>query len=345
MFMTATTTMIKKKNPQAFTCLLATALCILQTAFCLGASASRSSAATGSQPPPLTQQETAAIDAALPQTARATPARPRRLLVFYRTEGFVHKSIPNGNYALRRMGERTGAFTATFSDDMAQFDPATLNTYDAVVFNNTTQLKFENPVHRRALLDFVRSGKGLIGIHAATDNFPTWPEGQALIGGLFHGHPWTAGDTVAVKNDDPGHILNSAFGKRGFWIKEEIYQIAGPYRRDTQRVLLSLDMSRPENARPAAKIIRADGDFPISWLKTESKGRVFYTSLGHNKDIYEVPQILQHLLDGIQYALGDLPADAVPSAKLATRPVPALAPDDKTTLQAQAAAKRASKAK
>ncbi|MDF9828501.1 type 1 glutamine amidotransferase/HEAT repeat protein [Ereboglobus sp. PH5-10] len=287
----------------------------------------------GEQFPPLTPQETSAIFAAIPEDARAKPQRPRKLLVFYRTEGFVHKSIPNANHALKLMGELTGAYTVTFSDDMAQFEPAALAAYDAVLFNNTSRLKFENPVHRRALLDFVRNGKGMIGIHAGSDNFPTWPEGQALMGGVFHSHPWVARDTVAVKNDDPGHILNTAFEKRGFWITEEIYQHVGPYSREKQRVLLSLDMSREENKRPANKIVRDDNDFGISWLKTEGKGRVFYTSLGHNKNIFEVPQILQHLLDGIQYALGDLEADAVPSAKLKTQPKPALAPDDKTTLQ------------
>ncbi|AWI07887.1 ThuA domain-containing protein [Ereboglobus luteus] len=287
----------------------------------------------GEQFPPLTPQETSAIFAAAPEDARAKPQRPRKLLVFYRTEGFVHKSIPNANHALKLMGELTGAYTVTLSDDMAQFEPAALAAYDAVVFNNTSRLKFENPVHRRALLDFVRNGKGMIGIHAGSDNFPTWTEGQALMGGVFHSHPWVARDTVAVKNDDPGHILNTAFEKRGFWITEEIYQHVGPYSREKQRVLLSLDMSREENKRPANKIVRDDNDFGISWLKTEGKGRVFYTSLGHNKNIFEVPQILQHLLDGIQYALGDLEADAVPSAKLKTQPKPALAPDIKIPLQ------------
>ena len=310
---------------------------ILHSSFCISASAPQARAEPGHQFPPLTPQETSAIESALPAAARAKPQKPRRLLVFYRTEGFVHQSIPNANRALQRMGELTGAFTVTLSDDMAQFDPATLATYDAVLFNNTTQLKFENPAHRRALLDFVRNGKGLIGIHAGSDNFPKWPEGQSLMGGVFHSHPWVSRDTVAVKNDDPGHILNTAFEKRGFWIKEEIYQIVGPYSREKQRVLLSLDMTRPENARPAAKLVRPDNDFPISWLKTEGAGRVFYTSLGHNKDIFEVPQILQHLLDGIQYALGDLEADALPSAKLKTKPKPALAPDDKTTLQQKSA--------
>lgn len=288
--------------------------------------------------PALTPAELAAIDAAVPARARAVPVRPRRLLVFNRTGGFVHASIPHGDEALRRLGEKTGAFTATVTDDIAAFSAENLASFDAVVFNNTTRLAFNNPAYRRALLEFVASGKGVAGLHAATDNFPTWPEGQALLGGVFHGHPWTANDVSAVKLDEPAHVLNSAFNGRGFWIRDEIYQITGPYGRDRQRVLLSLDMSRPENARPPEKIKRTDNDFPISWIKTQGAGRVFYSSLGHNKDVFSTPELLQHFLDGLQFALGDLPADAVPSASLAAKPVPALAPDDKTPIQRRTSA-------
>ncbi len=291
---------------------------------------------------PPTPEQLARIEAALPAAATAKPKQPRRVLIFDRTEGFVHTSIPVANTALQRLGERTAAYSADVRDDMAAFDPANLRRYDAIVFNNTTRLRFADPAHRRALLDFVAAGKGVVGLHAATDNFPDWPEGQALIGGLFHNHPWGSGDTVAVKLDDPAHPLNQAFNRSGFWIQEEIYQLAPePYSRDRQRVLLSLDMSRPENQRPAKVLIRPDNDFAISWIRPEGRGRVFYTSLGHREDIFFAPEVLEHLLDGIQFALGDLPADAVPSAKLNPPPAPALAPADKTTLQQKSAARAA----
>jgi type 1 glutamine amidotransferase len=290
--------------------------------------------------PPIPQADLAAISAALPTKAAAEPKKPHKVLVFWRAEGFVHPSIPYGVEAVKQLGEKTGAFTTQSSDEMAVFDPESLKQFDTVVFVNTTQLHFDNPVHRKALLDFVASGKGVVGIHAASDNFPNWPEGQELMGGLFHGHPWHAGDLVAVKLDDPLHPLNKGFNNQGFRLKEEIYQITGPYSREKQRELLSLDMSKPENlqktvdkdgkplldkgGKPA--IVRTDNDFPISWIKKEGEGRVFYTSLGHNKDIFFVPQILKHYLDGIQYALGDLPADDIPTASLKTPPVPALPP-------------------
>jgi type 1 glutamine amidotransferase/HEAT repeat protein len=303
--------------------------------FCAGSAllSSLSWAAPGQEFPPLTAAEVQSIDQALPAAARVQPKQPRRLLVFYRTEGFVHQSIPVGNHAFVRLGEATGAWTAELSDDMASFDPQNLQRFDAVVFHNTTRLAFADPKHRQALLDFARRGKGVAGIHAGSDNFYDWPEGQALIGGIFHNHPWNARDTVAVKIDEPAHPVVAAFGGQGFWIREEIYQIVGPYSRERQRVLLSLDMSKPENARPADRIVREDQDFPISWIKQEGKGRVFYSSLGHNKEIFSTPEVLQHFLDGLQFALGDLPADAIPSARLSPAPEPALAPATARALQ------------
>ncbi|PTY06923.1 hypothetical protein DB347_10000 [Opitutaceae bacterium EW11] len=282
--------------------------------------------------PDIKPENAAKVDAALPAKALATPKKPRLILVCARTEGFFHTSIPTGLYALKRMGEQTGAYRVEVNNEMGAFAPENLKRFDGILFLNTTQLKFQNPAHRQALIDFVRSGKGLIGIHAASDNFPTWLEGQALMGGVFHSHPWVAADTVAVKLDEPDHVLNRAFGGHGFWIPEEIYQIVGPYSREKQRVLTSLDMSKPNNQRPAKMLVRADRDFPIGWIKPEGSGRVFYSSLGHNDQTFWTPEVLQQYLDGIQYALGDLDAPDAPSAGLSPAPQPALAPEQPVAL-------------
>jgi len=274
---------------------------------------------------PLTPLEQQAIRAAVPPRPRAPPAKPRRVLLFYRTEGYVHACVPFANEALRLLGEVTGAWQTEISEDLAALSPSRLAGFDALVLNNTTHLSL-SAAERSALLAFVDGGKGLVGIHAASDSFYTWPEGQTLLGGIFSSHPWTAADTVAVKLDDPDSPLTAAFGGHGFWVKDEIYQIDGPYSRDRVHVLLSLDMARPENARKPEQLVRDDGDFPIAWIRHSGRGRVFYSSLGHNPEIYRTPQILQHYLDGIQFALGDLAADATPSASLRPQPRAALAP-------------------
>jgi type 1 glutamine amidotransferase/HEAT repeat protein len=276
---------------------------------------------------PLTaQREHQDIWDAVPERAVVQPAATRHILVFSRTEGFVHESIGATEIALEYMGEKTGAFDVTVSTDMDAFEAANLARFDAVLFNNTTQLTFDNPDHRRALLEFVRGGKGVIGIHAATDNFYNWPEAAAMMGGLFDGHPWHGGGTWAVKIDEPEHPLNQSFDGQAFLINDEIYQMMGPYSRDTHRVMLSLDMSNMRN-HEVEGIKRDDDDFAISWIKPFDAGRVFYCSLGHNLEVLRNEAVLAHYLAGIQYALGDLEVDDAPTNSLASTPQPALTTD------------------
>ena len=212
------------------------------------------------------------------------------------------------------LGEKTGAFTVTLSRDKADFNAENLAQYDGILLNNTTGLKLAVE-QKQALLDFVNHGKGLIGIHAASDNFGDWPEGVALIGGQFDQHPWTGGGTWAFKLDDPAHPVNKSFEGKGFILKDEIYQIKGPYSHATHRELISLDMSDERNHKvDQTKIHRTDGDFPVAWLKQTGKGRVFYCSLGHNPEVYWHPAVVAHYLAGIQYALGDMACSDAPSA-------------------------------
>ena len=288
--------------------------------------AGRQGGPTGSGTAPAPGSEFAELWDAIPAQPVVEPARQRHLLVFSLCEGFAHGSIAATEVALKFMGEKTGAFDVTVSVDMKAFEAENLEQFDAILFNNTTRLAFEDPEHRRSLLEFVRSGKGVIGIHGATDNFYNWPEAAAMMGGLFDGHPWTAGGTWAVKLDEPDHPLNRSFERKAFLIRDEIYQIVAPYSRDTLRVLLSLDMSNPRN-RQVEGIKREDDDFAISWIRSFGEGRVFYCSLGHNLEVLRNEAVLGHYLAGIQYALGDLEVDDTPSNSLSVRPRPALTTD------------------
>jgi len=264
-----------------------------------------------SAPPQLSQEEIRRIQDAAPAAAAVKPKQPRLLLVFNLSEGYKHSAIPRASQALEIIGKKTGAYETVQSEDLSVFRPENLKRFDAVCFNNTTQLKFEDPELRKSLLDFIAGGKGIIGIHASTDNFPTWPEGQELLGGVFDGHPWTAGGTWAVKIDDPGHALTAAFGGKGFVINDEIYRVRQMNLRKNSRVLLGLDMKAEQN-RKAVGVRPGDRDIPISWVRTYGKGRLFYCSLGHNDDVYSNPAVLRHYLDGIQFALGDLQAETAP---------------------------------
>lgn len=263
--------------------------------------------------PELSPADLEKIEAAVPAKAAATPKKPRRVLVFWRCEGFFHgQGIAGGNHAIVRMGEKTGAFTADVAHEYEVFAPANLAKYDAVILNNTTGLKLSDE-HKQALLDFVAAGKGLVGIHAATDNFYNWPEGAKLMGGLFAGHPWGGGGTWAFKLDEPDHSLVRAFGGQGFKLRDEIYQFKEPYTRDDRRVLLSLDLTDKATGDVAANQGgRKDNDYAVAWIKDVGPGRLFYCSLGHAHNVFQDAAVNQFYLDGIQFALGDLPADATP---------------------------------
>ena len=262
----------------------------------------------------VTADEIQKIEKAMPRRATIRTSSPRKLLVFWRCERFFHGSIPVVNKALEIMGKKTGAFDVVTTDDYSVFTAEKLKQFDAVCLNNTTGLKFdpkETPERCKALMDFVKNGKGIVGVHAATDNFNEWPEASEMMGGKFTGHPWTSGGTWAIKIDEPDHPLMKAFNGKGFKIKDEIYRTDPPvYSRDKQLVLMSLDMSDENTQKHSEK--PTDADTGISWVKRWGEGRIFYCSLGHNDHIFWNPAVLQHYLDGIQFAFGDYKVDTKP---------------------------------
>ena len=298
----------------------------------------------------------ARIAAAAPQTAAAKPARPRKVLVLTESaqaletarqvpgHKFVpHESAPHAAEAVVQLGRKTGAFEATVVTDAEGFTAENLKDYDAIVLANVyldkkfygvpatardkktdkTRQQYlqeeEKPVfaaRQKAFEEFVRSGKGLVGIHNATAAALDWPQYNVMVGGTHFGHAWWAHQAVPLKVEDPGSPLCAAFAGKGFEIKDDIYYFAAPYSREQVHVLLSVDTAR---APKSMTDDRPDGDYPVSWIKPHGQGRVFYTSLGHQAETFQNAAFLKHLLDGVQYALGDLKADASPGKPLPPR--------------------------
>jgi type 1 glutamine amidotransferase len=290
---------------------------VLLASFCL------SSALWAQSPKELRQlkdDEIAKIKEAMPAKAVVAPEKPRKMLVFWKCEGFFHSVIPVANKALEIMGEKTGAFQVTVvTDDYSVFTAETLKQFDAVCLNNTTGLKFDpqaTPERCQALMDFVKGGKGLIGIHAAADNFNQWPEGQEMMGNKFTGHPWGGGGTWAFKIDEPDHPLMVPFKGQGFKISDEIYRTEPPlYSRDKLYVLMSLDTSDP-TTRNVRDWKDSDADTGITWIRDVGKGRLFYCSFGHNDAIFMNPTLLEHYLRGIQFAMGDFKVPTKPTGSV-----------------------------
>jgi type 1 glutamine amidotransferase len=264
--------------------------------------------------PPIPPGDLEKIKAALPAKATAVPKKPRRLLVFWRADAILHKGgVPAANHAIELMGEKTGAFTADFTRDYDAFDPKVLANYDAIVMNSTAHLAMPESA-KRAYLDFVRRGGGVVGIHAAIDTFRNWPEGAAVIGATFANHPWHPTGTWAVKLEEPDHPLLRAWAGKNFRMHDEFYEMGDPYTRADRRVLLTVDLSDPATAGVPG-LHRKDKDFALSWIKRFGQGRVFYCDFGHLGEPFQNPAVLQYYLDGIQYALGDLEVDDTPKTK------------------------------
>ena len=239
-----------------------------------------SAIAAAQQLPPPGPQDLAKVSAALPASAPAKPSKARKVLVFGRTavgaffeKGYVHKTVPLGCETIKMLGEKTGTFEAVVSYDASMFDADKLKEFDAIVLVSTINDFLDEPngkkieeTRKQALLNFVRDGKGLVGIHAAADAYFNWPQYGQMMGAYFSRHT-TGQEKVAVVNEDPHNPINAAFDGKGFDFADEIYRflpkpkfdVKQAYSRENVHVLLSVDIARNNN-EPAGT------DMPISWV-------------------------------------------------------------------------------
>lgn len=244
----------------------------------------------------------------LPLLASGQPHVPRVLYVStVAANSFAHDSRVHAGEVLAALGQQSGAFTVTRTEDVSQLTATNLATYDALVFFTAGDLAID-ATQKVALLQFISNGKGFVGIHSATDTFHgqpdprnAWPEYSAMIGGIFETHPWD--QLATIKVEDQTHRSTKHLGA-SFAITDEIYQFRAWSRADVH-VLLSLDTtSVPPNGG------RADNDYALAWTKSYGSGRVFYTALGHHVENWDDARFQQHVFQGIRWALGDADLDA-----------------------------------
>lgn len=226
------------------------------------------------------------------------PTMPK-ILIYSQTAGYKHDAIPLGKTTLAELATSAG-LEPVISDDAHHFNPDQINQFKVIAFNNTSGEVPLSPEQRESLINFVRSGGGFIGIHAASDTLYQFPAYGDMLGAYFDGHPWNAGSTVTIKVEDPSHPIAKPFGSEPFQLTDEIYQFRTPYDRSKLRVLLSLDTSKTDMKVDGIK--RTDGDFALAWVKPFGQGRVFYSAFGHNHPVWQDPRIRAHLLAGIHYA-------------------------------------------
>ncbi|MGI5347995.1 ThuA domain-containing protein [Streptomyces sp. CA-250714] len=235
------------------------------------------------------------------QAAQPSPAEDeaRSVLVFSKTAGFRHDSIPEGIAAVRQLGAEHG-FTVDATEDAATFTPRKLAKYDAVVFLLTTG-DVLNERQQRAFEKYIGKGGGYVGVHAAADTEYDWKWYGGLAGAYFESHP--AIQPATMKIEDRGHPATAHLGES--WNRTDEWYNYRSNPREKAHVLAALDESSYTGGTMG-------GDHPLAWCQKYAGGRSFYTGAGHTKESYADPAFRQHLLGGIRYATGAAQADCRP---------------------------------
>lgn len=220
----------------------------------------------------------------------ATVKHKKKVLVFSKTAGFRHGSIPKGKEALLLMGKQNN-FLVDTTEDAAVFTAEKLKQYDAVVFLSTTG-NILNDEQQAAFENFIRSGKGFVGIHAAADTEYEWPWYNKLVGAYFVSHPKQQKAKLTVTD----HKHASTKHLPHVWERfDEWYNYKS--RNNDVNVLMTIDEKSYEGGKEGAY-------HPMAWYHSFDGGRAFYTALGHTDESYKEENFLKHVLGGIKYAMG-----------------------------------------
>jgi glucose/arabinose dehydrogenase/PKD repeat protein len=224
----------------------------------------------------------------------------KRVLVFSKTAGFRHDSIPAGIAALKELGASSN-ITVDATETAAQFTTSNLARYDAVVFLSTTGDVLD-AAQQKAFEHYVATGGGYVGVHAAADTEYDWEFYGGLVGARFASHPHV--QSATVRAEDHQHPATAHLPAAGWERTDEWYD----YRtnpRGQARILATLDETTYEGGT-------MKGDHPIAWCRSYEGGRAFYTGGGHTAASYAEPAFRQHLLGGLRYATGQVKADCSP---------------------------------
>ena len=257
----------------------------------------------------------AKIVAAIPKQAYAAPKKRRKLLVIESLHGMSHNTIPHTNVMIEEMGKITGAWEAEFNNDLDNLKYPKIKDYDGVFLNSIVGELLAEPGVREGLERFVKEGGGLGGIHGTPWASRNWDEFAEMIGAQSAPHRIEQG---VMKVYDPASPLMKPFAGKELPFREEYYRFEheghGRLRWDSVRVLLTVALDDPKiEPRPWNGYKRPDNIYPVAWIRTYGKGRVFYNSLGHMPETFMTPEIVGHFLAGLQFMLGDLAADTTPN--------------------------------
>jgi type 1 glutamine amidotransferase len=233
-----------------------------------------------------------AITALLFAQARCTTSK-QKVLVFFKTAGYYHQSIPDGIAAIQKIGKENN-FAVDTSKNADIFISKALDQYAAVIFLSTTDSTgvLLNDEQEKAVQQYIKKGGGFAGIHAATDAGYQWNWYGKMIGGYFESHPEIQKAKLIVVDS----LHAATRGLPAEWERTDEWYNFKNLNKDVN-VLITIDENSYKGGKNGAH-------HPVAWWHNYEGGRVFYTALGHTKESYTEPLFLQHLAGGILYAIG-----------------------------------------
>jgi type 1 glutamine amidotransferase len=219
------------------------------------------------------------------------PAAPSDVLIFSKTSGFRHASIPVGITAVTTIATNLG-LSVSSSEDASVFSAQGLDSVRVVVFLNTTGdvLAADQEL---ALQDFIRAGGAFVGVHSATDTEPTWPWYRMLVGAYFAGHPAIQQATLEVQ--DATHPSTESLPAS--WTRTDEWYNFDAVPDPGVSILMTIDETSYTGGAMGAP-------HPMAWHHTFEGGRSWYTPLGHTLASYSEPLFLEHLAGGLRWAAG-----------------------------------------
>lgn len=256
---------------------------------------------------PALAQSTAKRTAAKPASTADKPLALNRVLVFSKTKGFRHSSIPAGQRAIMKLGQENG-FAVDTTEDAGKFTDANLKRYGAVIWLSTTGDVLDD-AQQAAFERYIQAGGGYVGIHAATDTEYGWPWYNKLAGGQFASHPGNpnvqTGEAYVVNKNHA-----SMFGFPERWpIKDEFYDFKN-FNKDVN-VLVKIDEKTYKDGKMG-------DDHPMSWYHDYDGGKAFYTNFGHPDETFVNPVYLKHLMGGLKSVM----ATSLKYSQAKTQPYP-----------------------
>lgn len=229
-----------------------------------------------------------------PPPCPAAAAGTFNVLLFSRTTGFRHDSIPDAVAALRSL-QATGGYQTAATENPETFTIDRLSCYQVVVFLLTTG-DVLNDTQQAAFEAWVNVGGSYVGVHSAADTEYDWPFYGDLVGAYYLQHPAVQQASVDVEATD--HAIITAAGLPSPWVATDEWYDFQTNPRPRVTVLATVDESTYSGGTMGA-------DHPISWVHaTPGGGRAFYTALGHTKARYADPLFQRFLVAALRWAAG-----------------------------------------